>query len=193
MRLPFLRCRSIRTGGGGGGPESGRKNFFKKCLPAGTGTKIYFSRMGKYNPRSPNGMWSVLQSTLKSISTSTVWKLVAHVPFISKSLRKECRNYLRTLCLTLRHEFETIMYCNDAVILWRANRWTAQKKGMPTKCPKNIEKCPKNDQNLSTGTETTIFGHLMTFFDYLVDTFVWWPCPMLARYNCTSSESNLVM
>ena len=27
---------------GGGGPESGRKKF-EKCLPAGTGTKIYFS------------------------------------------------------------------------------------------------------------------------------------------------------
>ena len=28
----------------GGGPESGRKKF-EKCLPAGTGTKIYFSRL----------------------------------------------------------------------------------------------------------------------------------------------------
>ena len=35
-----FRCTSICTGGG---PESGRKNF-EKCLPAGTGTKIYFSR-----------------------------------------------------------------------------------------------------------------------------------------------------
>ena len=38
----FFRCKSICTGGGGGGPESGRKKF-EKCLPAGTGTKIYFS------------------------------------------------------------------------------------------------------------------------------------------------------
>ena len=39
----FALCswRSICTGGGG--PESGRKKF-RKCLPAGTGTKIYFSR-----------------------------------------------------------------------------------------------------------------------------------------------------
>ena len=36
----FFRCKSICTGGGG--PESGRKKF-EKCLPAGTGTKIYFS------------------------------------------------------------------------------------------------------------------------------------------------------
>ena len=36
----FFRCKSICTGGG---PESGRKKI-EKCLPAGTGTKIYFSR-----------------------------------------------------------------------------------------------------------------------------------------------------
>ena len=36
----FFRCKSICTGGG---PESGRKKF-EKCLPAGTGAKIYFSR-----------------------------------------------------------------------------------------------------------------------------------------------------
>ena len=36
----FFRCKSICTGGGG--PESGRKKI-EKCLPAGTGTKIYFS------------------------------------------------------------------------------------------------------------------------------------------------------
>ena len=36
----FFHCRSMCTGGGG--PESGRKKF-KNCLPAGTGTKIYFS------------------------------------------------------------------------------------------------------------------------------------------------------
>ena len=36
----FFSCKSVCTGGG---PESGRKNF-EKCLPAGTGTKIYFSR-----------------------------------------------------------------------------------------------------------------------------------------------------
>ena len=39
MNLPFFCCKSICTGGG---PESGRKKF-EKCLPAGTGTKIYFS------------------------------------------------------------------------------------------------------------------------------------------------------
>ena len=33
---------------------------------------------------------------------------------------------------------------------------------MSEKCPKN---CPKNVQK---------------FFAYLVDAFVWWPCPMLA-------------
>ena len=31
-----------------GGPESGRKKF-EKCLPAGTGTKIYFSRIVSQN------------------------------------------------------------------------------------------------------------------------------------------------
>ena len=35
----FFRCKSICTGGG---PESGRKKI-EKCLPAGTGIKIYFS------------------------------------------------------------------------------------------------------------------------------------------------------
>ena len=33
----FFRCKRICTGGG---PESGRKKF-EKCLPAGTGTRIY--------------------------------------------------------------------------------------------------------------------------------------------------------
>ena len=39
----FFRCRSICTGGGS---ESGRKKF-KKCLPAGTGTKICLSSFRK--------------------------------------------------------------------------------------------------------------------------------------------------
>ena len=30
-----------------------------------------------------------------------------------------------------------------------ADRWTAQKNGMPTKCLKHVEKCPNNDQRLS--------------------------------------------
>ena len=38
MNLPFFAVKAW------GGPESGRKKF-EKCLPAGTGTKIYFSRM----------------------------------------------------------------------------------------------------------------------------------------------------
>ena len=41
MNLPFFAVKAYVPGGGG--PESGRKKF-EKCLPAGTGTKIYFSR-----------------------------------------------------------------------------------------------------------------------------------------------------
>ena len=47
MNFAFFRCKSICTGGG---PESGRKNS-KKCLLAGTGTKIYFSRDAVENRR----------------------------------------------------------------------------------------------------------------------------------------------
>ena len=43
----FFRCKSVCTGGG---PESGRKKF-EKCLPAGTGTKIYFSSRGRERER----------------------------------------------------------------------------------------------------------------------------------------------
>ena len=42
MNLPFFAVKAFVPGGGGGCPESGRKKF-EKCLPAGTGTKIYFS------------------------------------------------------------------------------------------------------------------------------------------------------
>ena len=40
MNLPFFAVKASVPGGGG--PESGRKKC-EKCLPAGTGTKIYFS------------------------------------------------------------------------------------------------------------------------------------------------------
>ena len=39
MNLPVFAVEAYVPGGG---PESGRKKF-EKCLPAGTGTKIYFS------------------------------------------------------------------------------------------------------------------------------------------------------
>ena len=42
MNLPFFAVKAYVPGGG---PESGRKKF-EKCLPAGTGTKIYFSSRG---------------------------------------------------------------------------------------------------------------------------------------------------
>ena len=38
----FFRCRSICTGGGGVQNQAETKKF-QECLPAGTGTKIYFS------------------------------------------------------------------------------------------------------------------------------------------------------
>ena len=37
----FFRCRSICTGGGG--VQNQAEKIIAKCLPAGTGTKIYFS------------------------------------------------------------------------------------------------------------------------------------------------------
>ena len=37
----FFRCKSRCTGGGGVQNQADKK--FEKCLPAGTGTKIYFS------------------------------------------------------------------------------------------------------------------------------------------------------
>ena len=40
MNLPFFRCRSMCTGG----VQNQAEKNAKKCLPAGTGTKIYFSR-----------------------------------------------------------------------------------------------------------------------------------------------------
>ena len=40
MNLPFFAVEAYVWGGGGA--ESGRKKI-EKCLPAGTGTKIYFS------------------------------------------------------------------------------------------------------------------------------------------------------
>ena len=42
MNLPFFPVKASYVPGGG--PESGRKNF-ENCLPAGTGTKTYFSRL----------------------------------------------------------------------------------------------------------------------------------------------------
>ena len=44
MNLPFFAVEAYVPEGGGVGPESGKKKT-KKCLPAGTGTKIYFSRV----------------------------------------------------------------------------------------------------------------------------------------------------
>ena len=41
----FFRCKSICTGGGGSRIRPKKK--FEKCLPAGTGTKIYFWKKGK--------------------------------------------------------------------------------------------------------------------------------------------------
>ena len=44
MNLPFFAVKAYVPGGG---PESGRKKF-EKCLPAGTGTKIYFASVGEF-------------------------------------------------------------------------------------------------------------------------------------------------
>ena len=64
----------------------------------------------------------------------------------------------------------------------RANRWTAPKKGMPTKCPKNVAK--KNPKIVWRSWENTIFAQFFgTIFAYLVDYFSWRPCPVLARYK----------
>ena len=71
----FFRCRSICTGGG---PESGRKNS-KKCLPAGTGTKIYFSSFvssecfcwrAKKNSQNPLGFVNITDFCKFSFSQS---------------------------------------------------------------------------------------------------------------------------
>ena len=51
----FFRCKSICTGGG---PESRPKKNSKKCLPAGTGTKIYFCREGKRTPTPKISIWT---------------------------------------------------------------------------------------------------------------------------------------
>ena len=48
MNLPFFAVKAYVPGGG---PESGRKKF-EKCLPAGTGTKIYFSSFLAINSQS---------------------------------------------------------------------------------------------------------------------------------------------
>ena len=55
----FFRCKSICTGGGG--PESGRKKF-EKCLPAGTGTKIYFSRLMSLSKQLVDVTWGRMQN-----------------------------------------------------------------------------------------------------------------------------------
>ena len=46
------------------------------------------------------------------------------------------------------------------------------------------EKCPKN---CPEGPKTQFSGIFWTIFAYLVDAFVWWPCPMLARYNLSGT------
>ena len=52
---------------------------------------------------------------------------------------------------------------------------------MSTKCPNKVEKnCPKNVQRGRKHNFRTFFW---IFFAYLLGAFVWWPCPMLARYN----------
>ena len=50
----FFRCGSIRTGGGGEGQNRAEKKV-EKCLPAGTSTKIYFSRIIVGAPRNAPG------------------------------------------------------------------------------------------------------------------------------------------
>ena len=49
----FFRCQSICTGGGGGVQNQAEKKI-EKCLPAGTGTKIYFSRMKAFQSKIPD-------------------------------------------------------------------------------------------------------------------------------------------
>ena len=64
---------------------------------------------------------------------------------------------------------------------------------MSTKCPKNAEKmsekCPKIVRG---GADNTTFGHFLTIFAYLVDAFVWRPCPMLARGLPIEKKGHLI-
>ena len=54
------------------------------------------------------------------------------------------------------------------------------RKGLSTKCRKMCEKCPKIVWRVWNHHFLTVFGR---FLAYSVNAFVWWPCPMIARYN----------
>ena len=51
---------------------------------------------------------------------------------------------------------------------------------MSEKCRKNVRKMSKN---CPEGPKTQFRTFFWTIFAHLVDAFVWWPCPMHARYN----------
>ena len=51
---------------------------------------------------------------------------------------------------------------------------------MSKKYRKNVRKMPKN---CPEGPKTQVSDIFWTIFAYLVDAFLWWPCPMLARYK----------
>ena len=68
-----------------------------------------------------------------------------------------------------------------------AQRCNGQIVGQPRKreCRQNVRKCRKNvrkmSKNCPEGLKTQFSDIFRTFFAYLVDAFVWRPCPMLAR------------
>ena len=65
----FLRCKSICTGGG---PESGRKKI-EKCLPAGTGTKIYFSSPEKAEKLKTRNFRTILRTIFAYLVDAFLW------------------------------------------------------------------------------------------------------------------------
>ena len=80
---------------------------------------------------------------------------------------------------------ELLLFCSNG-----------QTVGQPRKreCRQNVrkmsKKCPKNVQNFCPEGPKRQFSDIFwTIFAYLVGVFAWWPCPMLARYNCCGLES----
>ena len=64
----------------------------------------------------------------------------------------------------------TLQFCNRQIVGQR-------------ECRQNVRKCGKMSENVS--------DNFWTFFAYLVNVFVWRPCPMLARCNSNSVPDKL--
>ena len=79
----FFRCKSICTGGG---VQNQAEKKFEKCLPAGTGTKIYFS-----------------SGATRKLSESVCFALFADL-WLSVTCTNECRK-MSTIVLTLFDDF----------------------------------------------------------------------------------------